>query len=65
MAKYYMQYQQKDSTYNVELITRTGSGARRLAKSLAKQDNIHWYDIVYKCADGRYGRLCNDVKRWA
>lgn len=65
MTKYYMQYQENNYTCSVELRTKTDGGARKLAKSIAKQDQIHWYDIVYKCANGRSGRLCNDVKRWA
>jgi hypothetical protein len=63
--KYYMQYAEGDYTCSVELQTKTDGGARKLAKSIAKQDSINWYDIVYKCHDGRQGRLCNDARRWS
>jgi|GEM_PF-6101533 len=62
---YYMQYNEKDYTCSIELQTKTDGGARKIAKSIAKQEDIPWYDIIYKCADGRKGRLCNDARRWS
>ncbi len=65
MTKYYMQYDEDNYTCNIELQAKTDGGARKLARSIAKQEQIKWYDIVYRCIDGRLGRLCNDLKRWA
>ena len=65
MTKYYMQYTEGNYTCSIELQTKTDGGARRLAKSISKTEQIHWYDIMYKCKDGRTGRLCNDVRKWA
>lgn len=65
MTKYFMHYQEKEFDCSVELSARTDNGARKKAKSLAKQDQIRFYDIYYKTTDGRNGRLCANAKRWA
>jgi len=60
-----MQYDENNCTCNIELKSKTNGGARKLARSIAKQEKIDGYDIVYRCFDGRLGRLGDDLKRRA
>lgn len=60
-----MQYDEDNYICNIELETKTDGGARKLARSIAKQEQIKRYEIVYRCLDGRLGQLCDDLKRCA
>lgn len=57
MTKYYLQYTGTDSVCNIELEARNDKGARKLAQHMAKQCKIQFYDIVYRCTDGRLSRV--------
>ena len=64
-TKYWMTYTESTGKSMIPLHAKTDNGARRCAKSIAKQEGINYWDILFTAADGYQGRLCNDAKRWA
>jgi hypothetical protein len=55
MSKYYMQYVcGGNSSCSIPIASNTSSGAIKKAKSIARQEQIKLYEIIYKAPNGFY-----------